>query len=188
MRHSVSIGALCLAAAVSSLYAQATGRLGGVVQDASGAAISGAAVVCRNVETGLAHQTFSTDAGVFHFPDLPIGNYEIKISRTGFKTLVRDSVELLTGHTLDLQLQLTVGAVTEAIEVAAAAPLIQNATSEVQTTIDSRAMQDIPLNGRNPLELVVLTPGASFTAVGTIVGQQDNTGVVVNGLRSTDNN
>jgi TonB-dependent receptor-like protein len=78
--------------------------------------------------------------------------------------------------------------VNESIGVAAAAPLVQNATSEVQTTIDSRAMQDIPLNGRNPLELIVLIPGASFTSVGTIVGQQDNTGVVVNGLRSTDNN
>src|SRR5690242_15938663 len=72
MRHSIPKWALCLTVAISYLYAQATGRLGGVVEDTSGAAVSGAAVVCRNLETGLVHQTLSTDAGVFHFPDLPI--------------------------------------------------------------------------------------------------------------------
>jgi hypothetical protein len=104
MRHSISTWALCLTLAVPALYAQATGRRGGVVQDASGAAVATASVVCRNLETGLVHQTLSTETGVFHFPDLPIGNYELKISKAVFKTLVRDGVELLTGHTLDLHL------------------------------------------------------------------------------------
>lgn len=174
--------------AAAQLCAQATGRIEGLVVDPNDAAVPGAQVVCRNVATGLTYQAVSNVEGIFRFPDVPIGSYEIAVSKDGFQKLVRGGIDLLTGHTVDLKLPMTIGAVTQSVEVSGEVPLVQTATSEVQTTIDSRAMSELPLNGRNPLELVVLTPGAAFTSLGTSVGQQDNTGVTVNGLRATDNN
>src|SRR5262249_23014882 len=106
----------------------------------------------------------------------------------GFKTLGRGPIELLTGHTIDLRLSLQIGEAAQTTQVTADAPMVQSASSEVQTTMETRSMQDLPLNGRNALQLVVLTPGTQLTGSGTIGGQQDNTGVSVNGLRATDNN
>jgi len=181
--------AVCLTLlAGASIHAQSTGRIEGIIVDAAEAAIAGAEVICLNAATGTAHETLSSVDGIFRFPALPIGRYRITVAKEGFQRLTRDEIELLTGHTLDLKLHLKIGSLTESIEVRGDAPLVQSVSSEVKTTIDSRAMSDLPLNGRNPLELVVLTPGADFTALGTSPGQQDNTGVTVNGLRSTDNN
>jgi len=177
-----------IAAAAVSLNAQATGRLEGSVSDPAEATVVGAQVLCRNVGTGLNYTAVTNVDGIFRYPELPIGSYELVVSKEGFQRLVRPGVDLLTGHTVDLKLRLQIGSVSESVEVKAVVPLVQSATSEVQTTMDSRAVTELPLNGRNPLELVVLTPGADFTATGTSPGQQDNTGVTVNGLRSTDNN
>jgi hypothetical protein len=170
------------------LLGQGTGRIEGTVVDPSDAPVAGAKVVCVNTGTGARHEAATTHEGVFRFPELPIGAYEVAVTHEGFQRLTRRGVELLTGHTLGLRLAMSVGSVNETIDVSAAIPLVQTASSEVQTTFDSRATSELPLNGRNPLELVVLTPGADFTTLGTSPGQQDNTGVVVNGLRSTDNN
>jgi len=170
------------------LVGQATGRITGTVVDAGDALVAGASVQCRNTESGLLSATVTNQEGIFRFPDLPIGTYEITVTQPGFQTLVRGSIDLLTAHTVDLRLQLQVGAVTQSVNVTTEIAPLQSASSEVQTTIDSRSMRELPLNGRNPLELVVLTPGADFTDTDTVVGQQDNTGITVNGLRATYNN
>src|SRR5207302_7469466 len=111
-------------------------------------------------------EAVSNGEGIFRFPELSIGTYEIDAAKPGFQ-LFKERVDLLTGHTVDLKLQLKVGSVSESIEVTAGAALVQSSTAEVRTTIDSRAMTELPLNGRNPLDLVVLTPGADYTATGT---------------------
>lgn len=188
MPASGSARLLLFFSAASLIHAQATGRIEGSVADSSDSAVAGATVLCVNTGTNIRHETLTGSEGVFRFPELPIGSYEITITRDGFQRLHRGGVELLTGHTVSLKLKLTIGSVAETVDVRAEVPLVQTASSEVQTTFDSRATSELPLNGRNPLELVVLTPGADFTTLGTSPGQQDNTGVVVNGLRSTDNN
>ena len=180
--------AVAAALAVAHLSAQATGRIEGTIVDPQNAAVAGAEVVCRNIATSLDRETKSNEEGIFRFPDLAIGTYEIVVSKQGFQKLLRENVELLTGRTLDLKLRLTVGAVNQSVEVTGEVPAVQTATSEVQSTMDSRAMSELPLNGRNPLDLVILTPGADYTDTGTNAGQQDNPGVTVNGLRSVDNN
>lgn len=183
-----ALGALLVALVATPSYAQSTGRLTGTVVDGTGAVLPGATVVVRNVATSRSFETVTAAEGLFRFPELPIGPYEITASLTGFQTLVRSDIELLTGQTLDVRLSMQLGDVNESIEVTGGIPLVQTTTSAVQTTIDSRAMSELPLNGRNPLQLVVLTPGADLTSLGTSLGQQDNTGVTVNGLRATDNN
>ena len=86
-------------------------------------------------------------------------------------------MRLYTGQTLDLKLTLVVGQASQSVEVTSPVPVVQTATSEVRTIIDSRQMGDLPLNGRNTFDLAVLTPGSINTDAGTVPGQQDNTGI-----------
>jgi hypothetical protein len=170
------------------LFAQASGRITGVVTDPTDAVVQSAHVIATNTRTQIKLETVTNQDGIFQFPELPIGSYEITATAPGFKTLGRGPIELLTGHTIDLRLSLQIGEAAQTTQVTADAPMVQSASSEVQTTMETRSMQDLPLNGRNALQLVVLTPGTQLTGSGTIGGQQDNTGVSVNGLRATDNN
>jgi hypothetical protein len=170
------------------LSAQAIGSIRGTVVDSSEAVVSGASVVAVNTATTVSRTEVTNQDGIFVFPDLPIGAYQLQISRPGFQTQKRDGIVLLTGQTLDLHISLTVGSETQSVEVTSAAPLIQTASSSIQASVDQKQMQDLPLNGRNPLQLTTLTPGTALTTTGTEAGQQDNVGLVVNGLRATQNN
>jgi Carboxypeptidase regulatory-like domain len=170
------------------LSAQAIGSIRGTVVDSSQALISGASVVAVNTATTVSRTEVSNQEGIFVFPDLPIGAYQLQISKPGFQTQKRDGIVLLTGQTLDLQISLTVGSEAQSVEVTDEAPLIQTASSSIQASVDQKQMQDLPLNGRNPLQLTTLTPGTALTTTGTEAGQQDNVGLIVNGLRATQNN
>ena len=170
------------------LAAQSTATLTGTITDQSGAVIPGAKVLCRNTGTDLELRTVANGSGLFRIPNVPVGTYELTISHPGFGTLVRGGIELLTEHTVDLSLMLQVGASSQSVSVTAAVPLVQSTTSDVQTTVNSRQMAELPLNGRNAFQLAVLTPGATDTEAGTIPGQQENLGLAVNGMRPTETN
>jgi hypothetical protein len=171
-----------------TVFAQATGRIGGTVVDSSGAFVPGVAAVCRNSQTGLTRTAETNQVGVFEFPDLPIGQYQLEFSRAGFQKHKVDNVDLVTGQVLDMKITMKVGDINTSISVTAEAPLVESAASAVQTTVTQSMMQELPLNGRNPLQLTTLTPGTVMTDVGTESGQQDNRGIAVNGLRATQNN
>jgi hypothetical protein len=172
----------------NGLHAQSTGSITGTVADASGAAIPTATITIANPETGFSRVVQTNAAGAFAFPDLPIGSYTLQIAKTGFETQKRAATELLTGQTVGLDIKLTVGTATESVEVTTDSQEVQTTTSEISTTVNKEQMQDLPLNGRNPLQLTSLTAGSKLTSVGTESGQQDNTGLSVNGLRTTENN
>jgi Carboxypeptidase regulatory-like domain/TonB-dependent Receptor Plug Domain len=175
-------------AAVPSLLAQAKGNIRGTVSDTSGAVITGASVSAVESATGAARTVVTNQEGIYVFPDLPIGTYSLRISHDGFESQNRPGIQLLTAQTLDIGVQLSVGSTTRSVEVTSAAPLIETASTSVQASVDQKQMQDLPLNGRNALQLTVLTPGTALTNTGTESGQQDNTGLTVNGLRATQNN
>ena len=179
---------LALVTLAVACFGQSTGLITGTVVDPSGAVVPGARVVSRNVETDLRATAAANSAGLFRFPDLPVGLYEITASREGFTTMVRGGIRLLTDQTVDLTLELRVGQTGQSVEVTAPAPLVQRATSDLGMIVDSRQMTELPLNGRNAFDLAELTPGAIETQAATIPGQQDNIGLAVNGLRSVDNN
>jgi hypothetical protein len=170
------------------VYGQATASLRGSVVDVSNAAIPGAAVVAVNTATGVQRTANTNQDGIYVFPDLPIGSYSVKASHDGFATQEQNGIELLTGRTVEIQILLPVGSASQSVEVTTDAPLIQTTSSSVQASVDQKQMQDLPLNGRNALQLTTLTPGTALTTVGTESGQQDNTGLTVNGLRATQNN
>jgi hypothetical protein len=178
---------LILSVLASRASAQAIGSIRGTVVDASSAVVSHATVSVTNVATGLTRKVETNDQGIFVFPNVPIGSYSLHISKPGFRAEERTGLTLLTGQLIDLQLPLAVGGETQSVDVTSGAALIETGSSAVQTTIDVKQILDLPLNGRNPLNLTQLTPGAALTSVGTESGQQDNVGLTVNGLRPTQN-
>ncbi len=171
-----------------SVHAQSVGRIGGTVLDQSGAAIPSASIVIVNSQNGLKRTAGTNQDGFFVFPDLPIGAYTVEASKQGFGSQEKDGVSLLTGQDLELKFLLTVGQTSQVVQVTEGAPLVQTESSSVQTSVNQTQMQELPLNGRNALQLTTLTPGTVLTNVGTESGQQDNTGLSVNGLRATQNN
>ncbi len=170
------------------LLAQSTGTITGTVVDASSASISDAAVTVRNAGTGQVRTVETNASGVFLLPQLPIGSYTIQVVKPGFQTQQRSATELLTGQTVGVDIILKVGIQTETVNVGTDTQQVQTASSEVASTVDEQQIVDLPLNQRNPLQLTSLTPGAVLTSVGTESGQQDQTGLAVNGLRPTQNN
>ena len=178
------------AAAPAPAYAQANfASLSGTLVDSSGGVLPGVTVVCKNLRTGLTQETVTNEVGIFRFADLPIGQYEVTASLQGFQKLVAGGINLITGQTADIKLTMQPGGLETTVEVTGASPVTQTTSSTVQTSMTVRQVQDLPLNGRNPLQLVALTAGASITAPGAAVsGQQDNQAITVNGLRSTQNN
>jgi hypothetical protein len=167
--------------------AQSTGIIRGTVTDPSGAAIAKASVLATDSNTGIKRQEATNESGIFVFPDLPIGAYKLSISAAGFTTQERPALQLLTGQTIDLPIQLAVGSQTQEITVTSETQQIQTSTSTVEQSVTQQQMRDLPLNGRNPLQLTTLTAGAVITTVGTENTQQDNPGLSVNGLRATQN-
>ena len=183
----IGLAALLSLGAASQAFAQSTGTIRGTITDPSGAAIPNATVTATATNTGLTRTAASNDNGIFVFPALPIGAYSLKIEAKGFATQQRPGLTLITGQTIDLPIQLSVGAQNTEITVTSDTQQIQTTTSTVAQSVTQQQMRDLPLNGRNPLQLTTLTAGAVLTTVGTEATQEDNTGLSVNGLRATQN-
>lgn len=144
---------------VLSGAAQTTSNLTGVVRDATGAVISGAAIQARGVETGQT-RTSSTDAtGRFTIASLPSGVYEVRIETKGFRPLVRKGIELSVGETQNIEAVLDVGAQEQEVTVSGLASPVNVATSELSYLVSSNAIRELPLNGRNWTDLTLLQPG-----------------------------
>ena len=136
--------ALYLVIFASSLCAQSTAVLTGTVSDPSNAVVAGAAVVCTNTATHLTLRTVTNSSGLFRIADIPVGSYELNVQHPGLSTLVRGGIDLLTEQTVNLSLVLHVGETTQSIAVTAPAPLVQSTTSDIQTTVTSRQMAELP--------------------------------------------
>ena len=144
----------------------------GVVTDASGATISGASVTVTNPQTGLSRAGRTNDAGVYSIPALPPGTYNVRVENTGFSSQSRTGVELQTSQVASLDFSLQVGNVTETVEVTTGAPVLDTETTSVGTVIENKRIVDLPLNGRNYLQLASLIPGATTNGPASSQGQQ----------------
>ncbi|HUA92583.1 MAG TPA: carboxypeptidase regulatory-like domain-containing protein [Terracidiphilus sp.] len=184
---NIGFAVLVALGVASPLFAQSTGTIRGTVTDPSGAAIAKSTVTATDANTGIKRTEATNESGIFVFPDLPIGSYALKISATGFTTQDRPALQLLTGQVIDLTIALSVGSQTQEITVTSETQQIETSTSTVAQSVSQEQMRDLPLNGRNPLQLTTLTAGTVLTTTGTESGQEDNTGLSVNGLRATEN-
>jgi outer membrane receptor protein involved in Fe transport len=153
---------------ISSINAQTfRGGINGTVTDKTGAAIANATVVAVQTDTDVKHTTTSSSGGEFLFQDLPLGNYSVTVSFTGFQTVKTDKISVLAGviYTLPVSLPLSNSAIT--IEVNAAGVALDTTTTTQTTVLDAKAVADLPMNGRDFTQMIGLTAGyAGYTGGG----------------------
>jgi hypothetical protein len=152
--------------------AQGTGEITGTVTDPSGAAVNGAKVTATNAATGAERAVISNDAGNYDLPAMPPGNYSMRVEYTGFRAAERKDVELQVAQVARLDFALQLGNVSDTVEVAGGAPVIETENATIGTVIENKRIVELPLNGRNPLQLVSLTPGATTNGPASSQGQQ----------------
>jgi len=132
----------------------------GTVTDPSGAAVAGAQVTARNIDTGLARTVSSGDDGTYRLEFLPVGNYAVEVTTTGFKKSYLNNIVLQVNDTVRVDVALTVGLVNETVTVSETAPPEVNTnTPEIGRTIQSSEISSLPLVERNVYSLLDLTPG-----------------------------
>jgi len=151
------------------------GSIVGTVTDASRAAIPGAAVTLINTGTSD-HRAATTDSfGNYEFVNLVPGVYRNEVQKSGFKRLTRDEIHVEVQSTLRIDAPLQVGDVGQVVEVSAESPLLQTETSSLGHVVEARAVQEMPLNGRNVINLVALVPGV--VPQGQSMGNPTNTNI-----------
>jgi hypothetical protein len=138
------------------------GALAGTVVDQADAPVSGASVTITAVATNLSRTTVTRAKGNYVFTGLAPGEYTVRIELGGFRTLQREGLRLSTGETVQLNLQLMVGGVAEAVSVRADAPLLRSETASLGQVVDNRKVVDLPLNGRSFISLAGLVPSVAM--------------------------
>ncbi len=140
---------------------QYSGTINGTVTDPGGAAIAGATVTYTNLGNNSSDTVTTNEGGGFVFPQLPVGVYDIRVKQTGFKEFVSKNVEVHTSTTTEVNVQLTVGAVTETMTVEASDVQVQTTSAAVGEVVSGTQVRELPLNGENFMGLVTLSPGVS---------------------------
>src|SRR5438094_30628 len=143
------------------LYGQANGSFLGTVSDKTGSVISGAAVTVTSQGTGLSRETKTDDTGHYLTPLLPVGNYTIRVNSQGFKTVEQTDIRLQVNEQREVDFTLVPGSVTEAVEVSATEVTVETSTPTLGQVITAEQVADLPLNGRNFVQLATLTPGTT---------------------------
>ncbi len=152
---------LCLAFLTLTALAQqsATATIEGIVSDANNAVVPNAKVVIRSVDTGFTREITTDASGIYRLPNLPPGNYQLVVSAAGFAESKFSGIALTVGQKLNLDLALKVSGVGETIEITDSAPVVETTRTSVSGSVNSKAVSDLPVNGRNFLDFVTLTPG-----------------------------
>ena len=137
------------------------GTISGIVVDSQSAVISGAAVQLLNPDTGFIQNAKSNGAGEFLFPELTVGTYQITVTLGGFATKKIDSIDVAVTKVTSLKIELTVGSTDTVVDVTANAIQTDTTTSALVAVIDSKSVQEMPMNGRNFTQMTHFAPGAS---------------------------
>jgi len=156
---------LLIAAAAPSLRAQVSASIAGVVTDRSGARVPAAAIIVKNLETGAIRSTVTDDAGRYQVLALPVGEYEIRISKTGFQEQIRSGIHLAVEQEAGVYVTLRVGEVKQHVTVAGEVPIVSTTTTDISGLVGERQVKELPLNGRSYDLLMPLNPGiVNFTS------------------------
>jgi hypothetical protein len=132
----------------------------GTVVDQSGAALPGATVTATHVDTGALRTTVTSATGVFLMPAMPLGRYRVQAELAGFGSMIQDNFRLEVGQSAVLTFALKLATVEETVTVTGESPLVDTRSSDLAGRVSAGQVQDLPLNGRNWLDLVALVPGA----------------------------
>ena len=169
--------------------AQVSASISGRLTDESGAAISGAMVTVKSLETGVSRTATSNDSGDYTVLGLPLGPQEVTAAKPGFNKMVPATVTLVVGQEAVVNLTLTVGVVIERVSVSDQTPLVNATTSSVSGVVGEQQVKDLPLNGRSFDNLIALNPGAvnysAMKSAGTTTS--DGNTFTVDGRRTYEN-
>jgi hypothetical protein len=170
------------------------GTISGTVRDPSGGIVPGASVTVKNVNTGVQVSPTTNQAGEYVAPNLIPGEYSVTVSHTGFESTTVASIILYVDERRAVDVELTVGAVTQNVQVEATAPLVQSESASVGNVITRREVSELPLNGRSVYQLAYLNPGVTAaipTQNANNTSIPDNAraaqGLSVNGQRQSNN-
>lgn len=155
--------ALLLYAFSTALAQTANGRIVGVVTDPQGAVIAGARITVANTGTDETRHTVSGQDGTYQVLDLPIGTYKVTAENPGFTTVVTGARELRINQNLRVDLQLAIGRTTETVQVQGDVANVETINSTIGQSVTGRPVQELPLNGRNVLDLAATLPGVVET-------------------------
>src|SRR5262245_57843343 len=179
--------------------------IAGTVTEQTGAVVPDAKIVVTDTVTGQAREVVSTESGTYVVPLLPVGNFSVTCSHPGFKSETRTGVKLTADEKATVDFSLAVGEVTQTIEVSAGAEVINTTNGAIGQVVEQTAIVELPLNGRNPAELVFLAPGAvdgfkfggftrqefttfpTETAASVNGGRQGSTYYMLDGANNMDN-
>ena len=146
--------------------AQATAELNGRVTDDSGAVLPGVTVTATQTDTGFTRSVVTDGSGSYVMPNLPTGPYRLEVALQGFRTYVQTGIVLQVGATPTINAQLGVGSLEETVSVEAATPLVDVRSAGISEVVENERILELPLQGRNPVDLIVLAGAAVMTSRG----------------------
>jgi hypothetical protein len=188
MKKLLFIGIMTLFAGAECGWAQVTGVLSGRVVDASDAAVPGATVTVKTVETGALRTATTDESGTYRIVSLPVGPQEVRAEKTGFKAAVRLGINLAVGQEAVANLKLEVGTVSDTVTVTADTPLVNTTTASISGLVNERQIKDLPLNGRSFDNLMTLNPGIiNYVLKSPSTSTSNGNTFSVSGRRPSDN-
>ena len=184
-RHLVLVflAAFSIALPARVLAQAGTSGLTGAVTDPSGTAMDRVHIVVLDPATGFSRETDTNNTGNYNIPGLRPGTYSVVATRDGFRTFTETAFRVEVGQIARLDVRLEIGAVSEVVEVAGRAQMLQTEAATLSGVIDSQKIAELPLNGRNFVQLALLVPGVNTGQPGAGRGG----GISINGTRSEQN-
>jgi hypothetical protein len=200
---AIVVAALFLLGAAPNLSGQTAGSASvqGTVTDPTGASVPGAQVTLTNTETGQSRTTVTDSAGLYSLPNVPVGPYKFNIAAPGFRGFSESKVVLEVGNNLQINAPLTLGAASETVEVQSSGAVLETESSSFKQVIDQQRITELPLNGRQATQLILVSGGAvaapnadlvgsknyaSSVAIAVAGGQGDYNNYVLDGGTNTD--
>ncbi len=165
---------------------QPTAEITGIVTDSTGAVVPNALIRVVNTDTGIRWEAHSNESGNYTFTNLAPGPYQVTATREGFTTVNRSGISLVISQVARIDFALNVGSTTESVEIKGTAPLLESSTASVGQLIETRAVLDLPLNGRNYLQLAKLSTGVLEAKPGD--RNASGGSFIANGVRAQLNN
>ena len=182
-RAALAFAVTTLGLSLPARAQEITGTIVGTVTDETGAAVPGATVAVRNAGTGVTREFLTTDTGRYTAPFLPVGEYEVSVSLTGFQPTVVKGIALHVNDRLQVDAALKLGQLTDVVEVTANAAMVQP-NPAVQTLMGATQVEELPLNNRNFVQLASLVPGVNSSLADEVgIGLTSTVSVSMAGAR-----
>jgi hypothetical protein len=172
MNHVKFVLSLLFAVHLSA-QAVAVAEATGQVTDPSGGTVANAAVRMIEVARGVPHSTSTNSEGRYVLPNLPVGEYRLEASAPGFKTYVQSGIALQVNNHVLLNVALDVGGVSETVQVTGSANMVETQQNAISQVIDNQRMVDLPLNGRQPTQLILISGAAAVAPGGDMTGSKN---------------